>query len=130
MSTDDTNGDYLLDTSFLIHLLYEKDDAVTLHSDIRGREVISTVALYELHKGSNFDPGEFEEMYVVGFCPEDAEAAGEIWRSLKSNGKPIGGMDTVIGGIALHRNLTVVTDNTKRFERIDGLSVREYRDRS
>lgn len=101
-----------------------EDAAVSLHNEIRGREILSTVALYELHKGRGFDPGGLEGVDVIGFSPEDAEAAGNIWRSLKSDGKPIGERDTIIGSIALNRNLTVVTDNTRHYERIDGPSVR------
>ena len=42
---------------------------------------------------------------------------------LKSIGKTIGDLDLFIGSTAIVNNLTMVTRNTREFERIEGISL-------
>ena len=61
--------------------------------------------------------------------PFDADAAwsyGELRTYLERLGTPIGDADTRIAAIALSRNLTVVTGNTRHFRRAPGLVVENW----
>lgn len=58
--------------------------------------------------------------------PFDDNAAlrfGEIRAELASKGTPIGPYDLQIAAIALANNLTLVTHNTKEFNRISNLKI-------
>jgi len=48
---------------------------------------------------------------------------GKIRASLEKKGQVIGNMDMQIAGHALALDMTLVTNNTKEFIRIDGLSL-------
>ena len=61
--------------------------------------------------------------------PFDTNAAlryGKLRRFLERRGTPIGDADTRIAAIALSRNLTVVTGNTRHFRRVPGLAVENW----
>lgn len=61
--------------------------------------------------------------------PFDDEAAiicGQIRAHLARAGTPIGAYDLQIAAIALENNLTLVTHNTREFERVDGLRVEDW----
>lgn len=65
------------------------------------------------------------------FLPFDmpcALEAAKVRAYLESQGTPIGPVDTMIAGIALSNNLTVVTSNVREFERIAGLRVENWYD--
>ena len=51
---------------------------------------------------------------------------GQIRHALKVSGLPIGDFDMLIGAHALHAGLTVVTNNTREFERIQGLKLENW----
>jgi tRNA(fMet)-specific endonuclease VapC len=51
-----------------------------------------------------------------------AEVSGVLLRA----GKVIGTMDTLIAGIALANNATLVTHNTKEFRRVRGLHLADW----
>ena len=63
------------------------------------------------------------------FVPFDDSAAEEYGRLrgyLEGRGTPIGHEDTQIAAIALANDLTVVTGNTRHFERVPGLTVENW----
>lgn len=65
----------------------------------------------------------------LGVLPLDnaaAEAAGRIKADLQRAGTPIGPYDLLIAGIAVSRNLTVATHNTREFMRVPGLRVEDW----
>jgi tRNA(fMet)-specific endonuclease VapC len=63
---------------------------------------------------------------VLNFTEDDARVAAEVRTRLESNGQPIGSYDTLIAGQALARDLTLVTRNTREFERVDGLRLENW----
>lgn len=63
---------------------------------------------------------------VVPFDEQDAFHAAEVRAALRARGTPIGPYDILIAGQALARNLTLVTRNTREFERIDGLRIENW----
>ena len=57
--------------------------------------------------------------------PVDA-VYGQIRAQLEQAGQPIGGNDLLIAAHALALQCTVVTDNQREFERVDGLVVENW----
>ena len=50
------------------------------------------------------------------------EKSGQIWKK----GTPIGPLDMLIAGHAKSKGLTVVTNNTREFCRVEGLAVEDW----
>ena len=65
---------------------------------------------------------------VLPFDLPAAEQAAKVRAHLERQGTPIGPVDTMIAGIALSRDLTVVTRNIREFERVPGLRVENWYD--
>lgn len=63
---------------------------------------------------------------VVPYSRDDAETSAIIWATLKQNGTPIGAYDVMLAGCAKQRNLILVTDNIKEFQRIDSLILENW----
>ena len=63
---------------------------------------------------------------LVPFDDAAAEEYGRLRAYLEDRGTPIGNEDTQIAAIALANDLTVVTGNTRHFERVPGLSVENW----
>ena len=63
---------------------------------------------------------------MLPFDASAAQHAGEIRARLSTAGTPIGGYDVLIAGHARSAGLTVVTNNTREFERVPGLEVVDW----
>lgn len=63
---------------------------------------------------------------VLEFDREDARQAGELRAKLAAAGTPIGPYDVLIAGQTLARGLTLVTHNTREFQRVPGLSIEDW----
>jgi tRNA(fMet)-specific endonuclease VapC len=63
---------------------------------------------------------------VQTFDERDIAAAALLRAKLKSAGLAIGLYDALIAGQALARDWTVVTANTREFDRVDGLNVIDW----
>ncbi len=66
------------------------------------------------------------QFQIVEFDREDARQAGEIRAKLAAAGAPIGPYDVLIAGQALARALTLITHNTREFERVSGLLIEDW----
>ncbi|MFQ6126716.1 MAG: type II toxin-antitoxin system VapC family toxin [Candidatus Heimdallarchaeota archaeon] len=71
------------------------------------REFLSTLTIFPLNTGA-------------------AERTAYILNTLKKMGTPIGLKDSLIAGIVLENNLTLVTKNIKHFERVAGLKLESW----
>ncbi len=71
------------------------------------REFLSTLTIFPLNSGA-------------------AEGAAYILNTLKKMGTSIGLKDSLIAGIVLENNLTLVTQNIKHFERVAGLKLESW----
>lgn len=60
---------------------------------------------------------------VLDFDAKAAEHYGRIRSDLEKCGRVMGTMDMLIAGHALSCGCVVVTNNTKEFERVDGLTI-------
>ncbi|MGN0203041.1 MAG: PIN domain-containing protein [Coprococcus sp.] len=55
-----------------------------------------------------------------------AEEYGKIRAELERNGTPIGPMDMLIAGHARSKQLILVTNNTREFNRVEDLEVEDW----
>lgn len=99
------------------------------------RLAISTITVSELANGAEKSADANANRRAVGHflalarvLPFDASAAqhaGEIRARLAAE-TPIGGYDVLIAGHARSAGLTVVTNNSREFERVPGLEVVDW----
>ena len=133
--------EYSLDTNACIALI--NGSSVTVRSRFRralaegGVVCVSSIVLHELWYGvaksarRDFNT-ERVQMFLAGpieivyFDEADARAAGEVRAELERLRTPIGAYDALIAGQAVHRGLTLVTANTREFERVDGLMWEDW----
>ena len=132
---------YLLDTNVCIALMNGNSEKVR---SLYARAVLvgiplatSSICMHELwygvEKSSQQDRNSrklrsfiAEDIEVLNFSNEDALAAAQIRAELERKGTRIGEYDTLIAGQALARQITLVTANTREFNRIPGLHVEDW----
>mgnify|MGYP005839120289 FL=1 len=128
---------YLLDTNTLIYFFKGMGNVTeTLLAKSPKDISIPSIALYELEVGiakSNNPKKRKKQLEalitciaVLPFASKEAEIAAMIRAELENTGTPIGPYDTLIAGIALSSNTTLVTHNTKEFSRVEGLSLEDW----
>ena len=67
-----------------------------------------------------------EQLPTLPWTQAAADVYGPLKMQLQSIGRPIGEMDTQIAAHALAEDLTLVTHNTRHFERIPGLRLEDW----
>lgn len=97
---------------------------------------IPSIALYELEVGiakSNNQEKRKKQLaslisriVVLPFAAKEAEVAAMIRVELENIGTPMAPYDTLIAGIALSSNATLVTHNTEEFSRVKGLVLEDW----
>lgn len=97
---------------------------------------VSSVVLYELYYGAEKSKRTnenlakiqtfFSEIDIVPFDTLSAEVAGRIRTDLERKGQIIGAYDLMIAATALAYNGTVVTNNTREFSRVSGLTIEDW----
>jgi len=63
---------------------------------------------------------------ILPFDDNDAVDFGEIKKELEKKGKIIGPMDLLLAAQAKSKKLILVTNNTKEFERVEGLKIENW----
>lgn len=129
---------YLLDANAVIAALNEPAGLLSrrLHEVVPADVGVSAVVMHELYFGAfksqrrdrNLALVDALRFEVLPFDTEDARNAGEIRASLAARGTPIGAYDLLIAGQARARGLTLITRNTREFERVPGLSTENWLD--
>jgi len=66
------------------------------------------------------------ELPVLPWTLEAADRYGDIAAHLQQSGQPIGQMDTQIAAHALALGLPLVTHNTRHFQRVPGLKLKDW----
>lgn len=128
---------FLLDTNIVIFALRRSPGPLRDHLRAESdRLAISTITVSELAYGAEKSADANANRRAVGqflalarVLPFDASAAqhaGEVRARLAAAGTPIGGYDVLIAGHARSAGLTVVTNNTREFERVPGLEVVDW----
>lgn len=112
-------------------LLLERITRVPLH-----QQVISVVTLAELLYGLQLatkkktNQAAFDAMMkhltVIDWTTDAATHYAEIRAALKKSGQQIGANDLMIAAHARSLGATIVTNNTKDFGRVKGLSVENW----
>lgn len=132
---------YLLDTNVCIALINGTSTQVRARLIAAARSgsalFTSSIVVHELWYGvaksqlvaqNSRALSEFlsREIAVLDFSAEDARAAGEIRANLERKGRRIGEYDTLIAGQSLHRNLILVTANTREYRLVKGLVIEDW----
>ena len=123
---------YLLDTNICIYIINEKPLQVLQRLIQTGREslAISTVTVAELafgiakskREGSRIKLENFLSQFpIVDWNQEAAWMYGNVRKALEAKGQRIGERDLLLACQALALDATMVTNNTREFERVDGL---------
>jgi len=128
----------MLDTNICIYIIKQKPAPVLkrfLEYQL-GDIGISAITLSELrfgvskslHREKNAEAlGEFIiPLEIVAFEEEAAVAYGDIRAALEKAGTPIGAMDMLIAAHAISRGVSLVTNNTREFSRISGLTLADW----
>ena len=63
---------------------------------------------------------------ILNITPAIMETFGELKATLEKTGNPGDDMDLLIGSTALVHNLILVTNNTKHFQKIEGLELENW----
>jgi tRNA(fMet)-specific endonuclease VapC len=126
---------FLLDTNAVIAILKRHTGFLSNMTRYQPNDFgIPSVVAYELYFGAykgqrvEYNLAQIQALpfEVLDFDREDARSAGGIRAALASMGTPIGAYDTLIAGQAVARNLTLVTHNTREFDRVQGLHVEDW----
>jgi predicted nucleic acid-binding protein len=121
------------DTDVLIDFLAGRNPAANrvaaeLH---RGELRTTAVTRFELLSGARTARQERTIRELLDAVPalvldeESADRAAQIQRDLQSAGEPIGMADSLIAGIVLSQDATLLTRNRRHFARVNGLHMAE-----
>ena len=130
---------YLLDTNIVSYYLRRSLPALEqrINDGLKHRTLaISVITRAELRYGQiGMTPEDrrrslidsfFLRLPSVEWSIESADHYGVLKHTLKTQGTPIGDMDTLIAAHALAENLSLVSHNTRHFERIPGLKLEDW----
>lgn len=129
---------YMLDTNVIIHLIRNKSEK--LKTRLRNEQIsdicISSITYAELEygveKSSNKTRNRIALLNVMSgirvlpFEERSGIDYGLIRAELEKSGTPIGPNDMLIAAQARSGNLTLVTNNTREFSRVKGLTVEDW----
>ncbi len=130
-----------LDTNVIISLINRRDprvrDRFEAQLAVDTPIVLPAICLFEMRYGyAKSDRRASSELQlerllsrgiaIAPFGAEDAAHAGEIRAALEAKGTPIGAYDCLIAGQARSRGATLVTANTREFDRVPGLQVMDW----
>ncbi len=128
---------YVLDTNIVIYFFKGIGGvAEKIFSKSPEEIFISAITLHELEvgvaKSDNSSKTKTEldafvsSIIVLPFTSKEARVSAEIRANLEVQGLPIGPLDNLIAGAALSLNATLVTHNTKEFNRVEGLKIEDW----
>ncbi len=126
---------FLLDTNAVITLMKGKPGFLArLRAGQPADFGVSAIVMQELFYGAYKGQRTTENLARVNALQfeileldlEDCRAAGEIRATLASSGAAIGPYDVLIAGQALARSLTLITHDTREFQRVHGLKLEDW----
>ena len=123
-----------MDTDWAIDYLHRADRTVRRLEELLpkgvGLSVISLAELYDGLAGSKNPDADREALRLfleaVDVVPLDDAACrvfGEERARLREEGNLIGDMDILIGATAISSNVSLLTNNRRHFERMQGLNI-------
>ena len=126
---------YLIDTDWVIDHLHHVERVTRRLAELAPEGLaLSSISLAELYEGVYYarDPVESEaalqrfldpDLAILGLDEETCKTFGKERGRLRAAGLMIGDCDLLIGATALRHNLTVLTNNRRHFDRIEGLRI-------
>jgi tRNA(fMet)-specific endonuclease VapC len=131
---------YMLDTNICIFLIHDDVNVKTAFKQNKKDGIaISVITLAELEFGINNCKSKKSKeinrnklisflsmVEILDFNTEAAAEYGKIHAELCRCGQVIGIMDTLISAHAKSLGLTLVTNNTREFQRVDGLALEDW----
>lgn len=129
---------FLFDTNAIISLLGRKSEALMgrVLACSEGEIGIPAIVSHELYFGAyksqkvsfNLETIRLllNDFVVLPFDEEDSRQAGEVRAALKKSGTPIGPYDVLIAGQAKARDLTLVSNNVREFDRVPDLKLEDW----
>ncbi len=130
---------YLLDTCVISDFIKGESNTLARIRQTPPSEIaVSSITVMELRYGLQLNPQRAQKVepvisnfltsvVLLPFDEVDAEQAGQIRSSLKTQGQPIGAYDVLIAATALRHQLVMVTANQREFERIPRLQLENWR---
>lgn len=129
---------FILDTNICVFVIRQKSLAVVqrFRQFMAGELGISTVTLAELRFGADKSQAPAKNhaalnafiapLEIVEFDPSAAAHYGKIRADLEQRGLPIGSLDTLIAAHAHGLGIPLVTNNTREFSRVVGLTLEDW----
>ena len=129
---------YLLDTNICVYALKNRPPSVLERLREVGQEAVavSVITVLELRQGAEKSQEAARAhqrldaflgpMPVLSFDTDAAVVGARIRAHLERAGTPIGDLDSLIAAQALAKNLVLVTNNLREFERVPGLRTENW----
>ena len=129
---------YMLDTNICIYSIKHKPEQVFLRlqehepADICISSVTYAELVHGVEKSQAIEKNRLalalllSNIEILNFDANAAESYGKIRADLEKQGTSIGPLDMMIAGHAKSLNYTVVTNNTKEFNRVPGLKIENW----
>ena len=125
---------YLVDSDWAIEYMHQRDPVTSRLMELFPYGLgISIVSLAEIHEGilGADDPQDDERILqelldsvaVVHLDDATCRIFARERRRLRASGTLIGDMDILIGATALRHDLTLLSNNRRHFERLEGLRI-------
>jgi len=128
------NISYLVDTDWVVHHMNGVEEIRSKLKEMQPYGLgLSVVSLAELYEGVYYsrDPQRSQQQLeafltsvaVLGVDEEICKVFGKHRGILRQRGLIIGDFDLLIAATCLHRGLTLLTNNLRHFQRIEGLEI-------
>ena len=129
---------YMLDTNICIYAIKHKPEQVFMRLqehdpiDICISSVTYAELVHGVEKSKAIEKNRvalvllLANIEIMNFDSLAAESYGKIRADLEKAGTPIGPLDMMIAGHAKALGYTVVTNNTKEFDRVKGLKLENW----
>src|SRR5258706_3999462 len=125
---------YLIDSDYVADYLVAKPHAIELLTTLAHQGIgISLITVGEIYEGIYYgrDPQKTEEIFLrfmriarpLALTPKIIQQFARIRGALRRKGQIIGDFDILIAATAIFHHLTLVTRNTKDYERIPHLQL-------
>jgi len=128
---------FMLDTNICVYTIKNRPETLRpVFNAHDGQMCVSRITHMELVYGAERSAvpeknlavveGFLARLEVLDFDQAASEQAAQVRAELAKQGMPIGPYDALIAGHARSLGLTVVTNNTREFERVAGLRVVDW----
>ena len=129
---------YMLDTNICIHVIKNRPETVIRNflkhepSELCISSITYAELMHGVEKSQEAERNRvaitlfLSPLSVLEFDNYAAEEYGKVRTELERKGTPIGPMDTLIAAHARAENLILVTNNTREFNRVEGLNVENW----